>query len=114
MRQRRVAARALPLPAADGQEVSAVRAVDLECHGRHEGTGHTGAFGAAPTGEGFLEELTDLAICVREVACGCVAVVGCDDQTPAGGQALDERPEVVAAELIGGVAGQRVEALARA
>lgn len=37
MRQRRVAALALPLPAANGHEVSAMRAVDLECHGRHGG-----------------------------------------------------------------------------
>lgn len=77
-----------------------MRAVDLECHGRHEGAAvflcKTGALGAAPAGEGFLEELADLAIRVREVACGGVAMIGGDDQTPSGGQALDESPEVIA------------------
>lgn len=92
-------------------------AVDLEGHGGHEGAAvflrETGTLGATPAGEGFLEELADLALGVREVACGGVAVVGGDDQTPPLAQALDESPEVIAAELIGGVAGQGVETLTR-
>ena len=91
-----------------------MRAVDLQRHGWHEGAGLASASRAAPAGEGFLEELADLAIRIGEVAGGGVAVVGGDDQPPPGGQALDEGPEVVAAELLGGIAGQRVETLARA
>ncbi len=90
-----------------------MRAVHLEGHRRHERAGFTGTLGAAPAGEGFLEELADLAISVRELAGGGVAVVGGDDQTPSGRQAFDEGPEVVAAQLIGCVAGQCVEALPR-
>lgn len=114
MCQRRVAALALPLPAAKGQKMSAVRAVDLQCHGWRERAGFTGARGAAPAGEGFLEELTNLAIGVGEVARGGIAVVGGDDQPPSGCQALDEGPEVIAAELFGRVTGQCVESLASA
>lgn len=118
MRQRRVAALALPLPAADSQQMRAVRAVDMQCHGRHERAAvflcQTRALGAAPAGEGLLEELADLAIGVREVAGGGVAVVRGDDESPAGRQALDEGPEVIAAESIGGITGEGVEALARA
>ena len=83
MRQRRVAALALPLPATDGQEVSAVRAVDLECDGRHEGAGFTGALGAAPAGEGLLEELAKFAICVREVVLLCQIALQSDAESMA-------------------------------
>jgi len=76
VRQGRIAALALPLPAANGQKMGSVRAVDLECHGGHERAGFTGARGAATAGG--------------------VTVVGGDDQPPPRGQALDEGPEVVA------------------
>ena len=117
MRQRRVTTLAFPLPAANGQKVSAVRAIDMECHRRHEGAAilvRANALGASPAGEGALEELTDLAIRIWKVACSRVPVVGGYDKAPTGGQALDESPEVIAAKLLGSVAGQRVEALARA
>lgn len=118
MRQRRVTTLAFPLPAANGQKVSAVWAIDLECHRWHEGAAilvrKANALGASPAGEGALEELADLAIRIWEVACSRVPVVGGYDKAPTGGQALDESPEVIAAELVGSVAGQRVEALARA
>ena len=39
MRERRVAALAAPFPAAQGKQVRAVRAVDLQCDRRHEGAG---------------------------------------------------------------------------
>ena len=114
MRQRRVSALAAPLSAPKGQQVSAVRAIDLERNRRHERAGFAGARGAAPAGEGLLEELANLAVGIREVAGGGVAVIGGDDHPSPGGQALDKSPEVIAAELVVGVAGQRVEALARA
>lgn len=79
MRQRRVAALAFPFPATNGQKVGAVRAVDLKCDRRHERANFTGARGAAPAGEGFLEELANLTIGVREVAGGGIAVIGGDD-----------------------------------
>jgi len=53
-----------------------VQAVDLERDGWHERAGVTGARDAAAAGEGLLEELTDLAIRVGEVAGGGIAVVG--------------------------------------
>lgn len=80
MRQRRVATLALPLPAAKGQEVSAVGTIDLKCNRRHEGAGVTGSCRAAPAGESLLEELADFAFRIREVAGGGIAVVRSDDQ----------------------------------
>ena len=114
MRQRRVAALAAPLSAPKGQQVSAVRAIDLERNRRHERTGFAGARGAAPAGKRGFQELADLGIRIGKVSSGGIAVIGGDDHPSPGGQALDKSPEVIAAELVGGVAGQRVEALARA
>lgn len=58
MRQRRVTTLAFPLPAANGQKVSAVWAIDLECHRWHEGAAilvrKANALGASPAGEGAL------------------------------------------------------------
>lgn len=88
-------------------------AIDLECHWRNEGAGFTDTLDTAPASEGFFEELAYLAIRVREVACGGVTMIGGDDQPPPHRQTLDKGPEVIAAKLIGGVTGQRVEAMAR-
>ena len=114
MRERRVAALAAPLPAAQRPTGASRGAVDLQCHGRHEGAGLARARFAARAGKGLLEELADLAIRIREVAGGRVAVVRGDDQPPSGGETLDEAPEVVAAQLLGNVLCQRFQPLALA
>lgn len=111
MRQCRVAALALPLPAAHRQTVFAVWALDLKRDWRNEWTRITAAFGAASAGKGRLEELAYLAVCIGEVAGGGVAMVRRNDQPTAGCETFNERPEIVAGELIGGVTNQGIEPL---
>ena len=55
--------------------------------------------------------LADIAFGIGEIACGGIAMIGCDDQAAARRKALYERPEVIAGELIGSILGQRVQTL---
>ena len=55
--------------------------------------------------------VADIAFGIGGIGCSGIAMVGRDDQTAAGRKAFDERPEIVACELIGSILGQRVQTL---
>lgn len=56
MRQCRIATLTAPFPAANGQKMRPMRAVDLGCHGRHEGASIRRARDAAPALERGFEK----------------------------------------------------------
>ena len=101
MRERRVAALAAPFPAARANKC-AVRAVDLQCHRRHEGP--VSPVPVLPRASNVcLRNWPTSPSASGKWPVARVAVIGGDDQPPPGGEALDESPEVIAGQLLGHV-----------
>lgn len=79
MRQRRIATLTAPFPAAQGQQMRTMRAVDLQGDRRNEGARVAIACLAASTGKSLLEMRGHLTIGIGEVTGGGVAVIRSND-----------------------------------
>lgn len=112
MRQRGIAALALPFPSSEREAIVAATRGERHGDGRHPGAclALTGCRSTAL--ENVAQELRLLLGSICEKAWGGIAVVGSDDDATAGRQSLDESPEFVRQQSLRGFLAERLKTLA--
>ena len=107
-----IAAMALPFAAAVDEQVATMGAFDGQVDGRHPGTRRIIAADGAAAFVAFLQVFGLLCIGVGELPAGGIAMIGGDDQTAAGREPFDQRPEGVPSQVCLHFLSERLETLA--